>query len=247
MEDITVHLTSALTSSDRRLSPEWTLKDFKQKVEQITGVPSKSQKIWIYQSSDSNDRKAIDSSINESRTTIEDLNIRPYTRIHIENTSPDPEFKELEEELLDSSDSGKPIYKLDEATYNEMPHTVKKWKKQQRLGRYDPAYKAKEEMITRQNAAKAATLHVGDRCKITKAGLERIGTIKYVGKIPEINDKDTWVGVELDEPLGKNDGSIKGKRYFTCGNKYGSFVRPLAIKVGDFHHEQEESESDDEL
>ena len=96
MEDITVHLTSALTSSDRRLSPEWTLKDFKQKVEQITGVPSKSQKIWIYQSSDSNDRKAIDSSINESRTTIEDLNIRPYTRIHIENTSPDPEFKELE-------------------------------------------------------------------------------------------------------------------------------------------------------
>lgn len=39
-----------------------------------------------------------------------------------------------------------------------------------------------------------------------------------------------WIGVELDEANGKNDGSVSGVNYFTCRMHYGVFVRQSQIK-----------------
>lgn len=57
----------------------------------------------------------------------------------------------------------------------------------------------------------------------------------YVGEVAEIpSGVGAWIGVKLDEPTGKNDGSISDKRYFTCAHNCGVFVRPERIEVGDF-------------
>jgi dynactin 1 len=43
--------------------------------------------------------------------------------------------------------------------------------------------------------------------------------------------KGTWVGIELDEPSGKNDGTVQGFRYFTCEPDHGVFMRATQVKV----------------
>ena len=38
-----------------------------------------------------------------------------------------------------------------------------------------------------------------------------------------------WIGVALDEPKGKNNGTVQGKRYFTCEENHGIFVRQTQV------------------
>lgn len=53
------------------------------------------------------------------------------------------------------------------------------------------------------------------------------GTVAYIGNTLFASGK--WVGVILDEPKGKNDGTVQGKRYFTCQENYGIFVRQSQV------------------
>ena len=62
----------------------------------------------------------------------------------------------------------------------------------------------------------------------------RRGRVAFVGAVEEIPGVGPWIGIVLDEPVGKNDGSVGGKRYFECGRSCGVFVRPEKVEVGDF-------------
>ena len=49
------------------------------------------------------------------------------------------------------------------------------------------------------------------------------GYVRFIG--PTKFAHGTWIGVELEQAFGKNDGSLKGIRYFRCPEERGCFVR----------------------
>ena len=62
----------------------------------------------------------------------------------------------------------------------------------------------------------------------------RRGRVIFVGDVAEIPGAGPWIGIVLDEPVGKNDGSVGGKRYFHCAPSCGVFVRPEKVEIGEF-------------
>ena len=121
-------------------------------------------------------------------------------------------------------------------TYATLPSTVLSWKKTHHLGRFDPTLP--EKTAQREAAERAAiasrNIIVGARCRLGGDDARR-GRVAFVGDVEEIpGGGGPWVGVELDEPVGKNDGGVGGKRYFECGQKRGVFVRAERVDVGDF-------------
>uniref|UniRef100_A0A1A8NNP6 CAP-GLY domain containing linker protein 3 n=1 Tax=Nothobranchius rachovii TaxID=451742 RepID=A0A1A8NNP6_9TELE len=62
-------------------------------------------------------------------------------------------------------------------------------------------------------------LKLGDRVVLDDM---KSGTLRFCGTTEFASGQ--WVGVELDEPEGKNDGSVGGVRYFICPPKLGIFA-----------------------
>ncbi|KAL2003437.1 hypothetical protein VTN02DRAFT_3840 [Thermoascus thermophilus] len=55
----------------------------------------------------------------------------------------------------------------------------------------------------------------------------RQATIRFIGTTHFA--PGDWIGIELDEPTGKNDGAVQGERYFDCEQGFGMFIRPTAV------------------
>ncbi|KRT81333.1 hypothetical protein AMK59_4938, partial [Oryctes borbonicus] len=79
--------------------------------------------------------------------------------------------------------------------------------------------------LTTSNTSLSSALvdfKLGDRVIIKSSQGSKIGTLRFMGCTDFAAGE--WCGVELDEPRGKNDGSVGGKRYFDCRPNFGLFA-----------------------
>lgn len=176
-------------------------------------------------------------STHEDRT-IGELGIENLDTIHVNDLNPNSAL--VKNDLDDVSAVKK--YEISEEDYNKRADTVRKFKAKLQN---DPTYLS---MIEKNKGNtyedEAALINVGERCLLGD-GFRR-GEVKYVGLVKELG-YGFYVGIQLDEPTGENNGSVKNKKYFECGDKCGTFVRPNYIKTGDFPVEDMFDAEEDEI
>lgn len=78
----------------------------------------------------------------------------------------------------------------------------------------------RELIVASDLEASTESLKIGERVVV---GDSKRGVVAYIGTTQFA--AGDWVGVELDTPAGKNDGSVNGVRYFTCTPLHGVFAR----------------------
>lgn len=70
-------------------------------------------------------------------------------------------------------------------------------------------------------------MKVGSRALVKDKNLE--GTVRFIGTTTFAPGK--WIGIELDDAKGKNNGLIQGKAYFQCPDNHGLMVRQNQLQV----------------
>jgi tubulin-folding cofactor B len=143
-------------------------------------------------------------------------------------------------------------YTISEEAYDNRKGTVRDFIRQKK--KEDPNYKVRTTVNTAAGTPSTDRvipgpesvdgIVIGMRCEVMPGA--RRGTVRFVGEVPEITAGGHWVGVELDEPLGHNNGHVKGNQVFTCPTNCGAFVRGKHITVGDFPVRDIFDEDDDE-
>jgi tubulin-specific chaperone B len=107
-----------------------------------------------------------------------------------------------------------------------------------------------DESVPNYDSESVAHVVLGQRCQLNIG--QRRGTVVWVGTMSTTGASDAgyWVGVHLDEPVGRHNGTVHGVTYFTVPDRHGALVRGPALEVGDHfvvRNDWDEDDDDDEL
>ncbi|KAJ7594890.1 tubulin-folding cofactor B [Mycena floridula] len=218
---VNVWVVSADTHSERRIYPTISVEELKGKLELITGIPASNQAITLLSSQENPD---VIATLDDDSKPLGFYGIRDMQVLKVDDLNPSISFTG---QLTDVSQVDK--FELSDEVYAERQDSVLAYKQRNKVGRFAP-----KDASTKP--APQLDIPLGSRCEVesSDAGLTKRGTVRFVGQTKFGTGEGVWVGVEYDEPLGKNDGSVQGERYFTCRPSCGVFVRPEKVKIGDF-------------
>ncbi|XP_065661494.1 tubulin-folding cofactor B isoform X2 [Hydra vulgaris] len=218
--------TKSQYGSERRFSKGICVSELKGKLELITGVTALYMELELY------NNKTFISSLDDSKM-LGYYSPENNWILHVIDKNPNSKVGEFD----DLSKVEK--YELKEEEYDKREDSVRNFMKKNKMGKFSEAAKeaeVREAEVEKEEEAKGKTFKINDRCEVSiKNFPKQRGMIMYLGEVKF--NKGFWVGVKYDEPLGKHDGSVKGERYFTCPPKYGGFVRPSQVEVGNFPEE----------
>ncbi|CAG9313133.1 NIP100 [Blepharisma stoltei] len=71
-------------------------------------------------------------------------------------------------------------------------------------------------------------IKLGTRVVVTTQNSELTGELRYYGQLK--GTTGNWYGINLDNPLGKNNGTLNGVKYFEANLNHGIFVRINQVK-----------------
>lgn len=126
---------------------------------------------------------------------------------------------ELSSLLTQTQVEGEPLESLgDSEEQNSIPHEKSNSSSREDLLGSFEGEDVHDSLDSLGDLKKGQVICIGDK---------KTGRIRYIG--PTEFAPGVWIGVELDTPSGKNDGSVSGQRYFACKPRYGSFVKPEKV------------------
>ncbi|KKY28857.1 putative cell polarity protein [Phaeomoniella chlamydospora] len=224
-----------LIQSERRINLSWTLGHFKSRMEMVTGIPPESMKVEVR-------GRDVGEWMNEE-DSVGRWGVSKGEVVVIHDTRP-PSVRA--QNIFDPNGPyAVPKYEMPTSAYETLSDSVLSWKKNNRLGRFNPAAPTPEALAQArherdQSFIESQQIKLDRRCRVGESDTRR-GVVKFIGEVPEIGGGEggkergaIWIGVAFDEPVGKNDGTIKGKRYFECqGEKFGGFIRPEIVECGE--------------
>ncbi|KAI8324472.1 hypothetical protein GQ54DRAFT_64852 [Martensiomyces pterosporus] len=229
MSVVTLFVESQNASSERRFQKSLTIDALKTRLEPIVGITAADQRLTVWQGT-----MPVCSIDGDLTKMLGFYPVEDYMTLKVENASPTSALG-MQLNFNDDSQVEKMVMADDE--YDRRQDSVRAFKRRHNLGRFADNKSAMSIDEEDEFKEQAEGIQAGQRCEVNLTGGEyrKRGTVRFVGKTGF--RPGYWVGVEYDEPVGKNDGSVDGQVYFMCAMGHGAFVRPDRVAVGDFPEE----------
>ena len=173
------------------------------------------------------------------------------------------QLSEAERRIAELSESEASLKKLLDARQRGLSHAVERVTRQEKelsAARAALLTKTGRASVSRTDTdahrdtwlGEGRALAVGDQVAVLAEHSddnqdERFGQVVFLG--PTDLGDGVWAGVSLDQPLGKHDGRVRGRRYFDCKENHGILVRPSKLRrtsdtTGSDRRQPDDSEGD---